>query len=485
LRSRLIVVFLAATLVPLSVTLWIVKSLLDESLSYTSTRQLDELSTALESTGRAYYQQARELLQRQVQSGKITPVRYAGKDRSKWPDVVQEFADSSAHERFAIAGAEGKELDYIVRQDGAIAVYSMPLAGPGLKALANQHARARQIVDQAAGRDLHKGFTYTFVLLAAAVWIIAFIVLIYCADRVSRPIRELTAGLTRLAAGDLSVRLDARGSDEVAQAMRAFNESAEQLRQSRDRLVYLTRLASWQTLARKMVHEVKNSLTPIRLTMEELIARRGDNDVKFIEQAAQIVVDEVTTLERRVRAFNDFAAEPPVRIESVDINLVIEDRISLLKNAHPEVQYESRLAAGALNAEADVDLIKGVLTNLLENAADAAGRGGKILVTSAATDGKVIFEVHDSGPGLSLQARGSLFEPTISFKKTGMGLGLSIAHKSTTLSGGDISLIGSALGGAAFRVTLRAAEPARPTPPEAAESWRMAAEHPAVPARSQ
>ena len=98
--------------------------------------------------------------------------------------------------------------------------------------------------------------------------------------------------------------------------MRAFNRSARELQQSRDRLVHLTRFASWQTLARKMAHEVKNSLTPIRLTMEEIAARSDEHDPRFLEQAAQIVVDEVGTLERRVRAFSEFRRRAAHRIGS-------------------------------------------------------------------------------------------------------------------------------------------------------------------------
>ena len=103
---------------------------------------------------------------------------------------------------------------------------------------------------------------------------------------------------------------------------------------------------------------------------------------------------------------------------------------------------------------ADQDLVKGILTNLLENAAEAAGEGGHILGKTRAENGHVAIEVHDSGPGLSEQARASLFEPTISFKKRGMGLGLSIARKSALLSGGDIELVKGELGGAGFRVLL-------------------------------
>jgi hypothetical protein len=88
---------------------------------------------------------------------------------------------------------------------------------------------------------------------------------------------------------------------------------ADKLQESTERLVYLRQLASWQTLARKMAHEVKNSLTPIRLTVEEMLARYDDADRGFMEQATQIVVDEIETLERRIRAFSQFATEPPVR----------------------------------------------------------------------------------------------------------------------------------------------------------------------------
>jgi nitrogen fixation/metabolism regulation signal transduction histidine kinase len=236
--------------------------------------------------------------------------------------------------------------------------------------------------------------------------------------------------------------------------MEAFNHSAAELQHSRDRLIHLTRLASWQTLARKMAHEVKNSLTPIRLTMEEIAARSNEHDPRFLEQAAQIVVDEVGTLERRVRAFSEFATEPPIQLGPVDINALMEERVAFLKTAHPEVVYNIRLAGGDLRARADVDLLKGVLTNLLENAAEAAGGGGVVLGKTFTDGSRVGIEVHDSGPGLSLHARGSLFEPTISFKKSGMGLGLSIARKSALLSGGDILLVEGELGGAAFRVLL-------------------------------
>jgi len=310
------------------------------------------------------------------------------------------------------------------------------------------------LVDAGSGRDLRRGFVVTFLLLTLSTWVVSLALLVYFAARVSRPIHELTGGLSRLASGDFTARVATDRDDEVGRAIRAFNDMAERLEDQRARLIYLTQLASWQALARKMAHELKNSLTPIRLTMEEMQARAGEGDRAFPAQAAEIVIEEVDSLERRVRAFSEFAAEPPVSLQALDLNSQVEERAAFLGSAHPEVVYELRLAPGLPPAFTDADLVKGILTNLLENAAEAAGVGGRVLTSTAMADGKLAVEVHDSGPGLSEMARKSLFEPTISFKKHGMGLGLSIARKSALLAGGDILLVRGELGGAGFRVLL-------------------------------
>ena len=218
----------------------------------------------------------------------------------------------------------------------------------------------------------------------------------------------------------------------------------------------LTRVASWQTLARKMAHEVKNSLTPIRLTMEEIGARNGSVDASFLRQASQIVADEVTTLEKRVRAFSDFAAEPPAHLRYTDLNALIEERVAFLRPLHPGVEYSLHLGEGAA-ATADPDLLRGVLTNLLENAAEAAGDGGRVCTKTFVVGGRAGVAVADSGPGLSELALSTLFEPSISFKKNGMGLGLSIARRSVLLCGGEIEHRVSEWGGAEFVVMLPAA----------------------------
>jgi two-component system nitrogen regulation sensor histidine kinase NtrY len=454
LRNRLILIFLAATLLPLAGTIWITTSLLEWSLNFSPVDQLDEVSQSLQRTGRELYQRAGDDLKLRAQRGDLTPHRYPAADRASWAENVKAFAAGEESDKLVRSGNEGDRLDYLVRHGEEVWSYSTDLGGIGMERLAKQYADARSVVDTARGRDVRRGVRLAYICLAAALWLVSMGLLVYLAHRISRPIQQLTAGLAQLAAGDLDARVPTDQDDEIGRAIQAFNHMAGRLQESTERLVYLRQLESWQTLARKTAHEVKNSLTPIRLTVEEMLERYDEADRAFMEQAAQIVVDEIETLERRVRAFSQFAAEPPVRPAPLDVNSILQERIAFLKTAHPEVAYDCRLADQIPRAMADQDLIKGILTNLLENAAEAAGEGGHILGVTAAEGGRVAIEVHDSGPGLSEQARESLFQPTISFKKKGMGLGLSIARKSALLSGGDILTVKGELGGAGFRVLL-------------------------------
>jgi two-component system nitrogen regulation sensor histidine kinase NtrY len=452
LRTRLALVFVIATLLPLGATLWLTNVLLDQSLRLRPVDQISSLSRSLERTGREYYRQACEQLRADALAGRAAPAK---QDLKRLPPELEDFRNSDETDRFARTGPHGTRLQYMLKSASGIYLWERTLAVP-LKDLSVEIGKARET----AAWDFRRGFFVAWGILAAVIWLVALGLVWFVATRFSRPIVNLTGALKGLAEGNFKIRVPNDRTDEIGLATDAFNRTAAELEQNRDRLVYLTQLASWQVLARKMAHEVKNSLTPIRLTVEEMVARHDEPNPEgrkaFLGQAADIVVDEIESLERRIRAFSEFSSEPPVCPEVLDVQALVEERIAFLRTAHPEVRYQMEGEGQSLNALADQDLVKSILVNLLENAAEAAGEGGQILTRVAPYDDRIAIEVHDSGPGLSELARKSLFQPTISFKKRGMGLGLSIARKSALLSGGDILLIAGELGGAGFRVLLPA-----------------------------
>jgi nitrogen fixation/metabolism regulation signal transduction histidine kinase len=466
LRNRLIAAFVAATVLPFAATVWITTTLLDRSLAYSTTGELDRLSHTLEATVRQFYQREREALKEDALAGRMSPTRYAVVNAAAWPETVRAFWNSGDSERFALSGSSGDHLDYMRRADSkdagspGVETFSRDLRGIRMDQLSAELRQTRATVESMKSRDLRRGFTLTLLLLLGAAWLLSLAPLVFIAHRISKPIQQLTAGLTDFAAGDWDRRVatatlaDRTPRDEVGKAVDAFNRMADQLHSNRARLVYLTQMASWQSLARKTAHELKNSLTPIRLTVEEIQARQPA-DRAFIDQAVQIVVSEIDALERRVRAFSEFSSEPAVALSAVDVNACVNERVAFQRLVHTETTFNLQLDHEAPRAHADGDLLKGALTNLLQNAAEAAGPRGAVLVSTRHAPDHIAIEVHDSGPGMSADAAATLFEPSITFKKHGMGLGLSIAKKNAILCNGDIALIDGTLGGAAFRVTLR------------------------------
>jgi nitrogen fixation/metabolism regulation signal transduction histidine kinase len=236
LRNRLIAAFLAATIVPLIATVFIMTSLLERSLSYATTEELDRLSESLHNTALDYYQQERETLKEEARTGNAPHNTLLGQKRAEWPSSAMEFWDSGENERFNLTGEGGEELEYFVRHGADVWVYTQKFGKIRMHEITEQYRSARELVEQARARDLRRGLTTTLIVLVAAVWLVSLGWLIYLATRMSHPIHQLTAGLSNLAAGNLGARISVERKDEIGQAISAFNHTAGQLEQNRERL---------------------------------------------------------------------------------------------------------------------------------------------------------------------------------------------------------------------------------------------------------
>jgi hypothetical protein len=199
LRHRLIAAFLAATILPFGATVWITRSLLDRSLGYATTGELDRLSKTFETTVRHVYQRERDRLKEDAGGGRVPSIDYRLADRDGWPERVRAFWDGGEAERFAVSDATGETLSYLRRDRDGVRQFSRSLPLP-LETLSGELRRTRELVNRAESRDLRRGFTLTLLILVAAVWAISLAPLFVIAHRVSRPIQQLTAGLTDSAA---------------------------------------------------------------------------------------------------------------------------------------------------------------------------------------------------------------------------------------------------------------------------------------------
>ena len=216
LRTRLIAAFLASTLLPLGATVWITTTLLDRSLRYATTGELDRLSRTLENTAKQFYQRERDALKQDALAGRARPTMYSSADESQWPDSVRSFWESGELERFGVSGASGERVDYMRRVESSggrpgVEIYSRDLGGVSMEHLSSQVRETRRLVNAIEARDLRRGFTLTLLVLLGVVWLVSLLPLVLIAHRVSRPIQQLTAALTDFAGGDWSRRLETGG----------------------------------------------------------------------------------------------------------------------------------------------------------------------------------------------------------------------------------------------------------------------------------
>jgi signal transduction histidine kinase len=317
----------------------------------------------------------------------------------------------------------------------------------------------RELVDNLARIDatiLYTGLAFTGAALVVAVLL---------ARSLGRPIAELAAEARKVASGEARP-LRVRGGGEIADLAQAFDKMLEDLDATRRRLAATSRVAAWREVARRVAHEVKNPLAPIRAAVETLRRLRAREDPEFdayFDEATRTVLDEVHRIANIVTEFTSFARLPPPRPQEVDVVELARQVVALHKPA-------ARAALGVVversvpALRADRDQIVQVLTNLVQNALDAvAGQGDtgrvRIAVAPEGAD-SVAVTVTDNGPGIAPEIAARLFEPYATTKSHGTGLGLAIAQRIAIEHNGELSCLASAPGaGATFRLVLPVSGP--------------------------
>jgi two-component system, NtrC family, nitrogen regulation sensor histidine kinase NtrY len=306
--------------------------------------------------------------------------------------------------------------------------------------------------------------TVFFAALASTV--VALLVAVLLARSLGRPIAELASEARKVASGEARP-LAARGAGELAELAQAFDKMLEDLEAMRRRLAATSRVAAWREVARRIAHEVKNPLAPIRAAVETLRRLRAREDPEFFayfDEATRTVLDEVHRLSNMVTEFTRFARLPAPHPQEVDVG---ELAAQIVRLHEPATKARLRVVIERQPplVRADRDQVVQVLTNLVQNALDAvAGKGdaGEVTVTIGAQEGWVAMTVSDNGPGIAPEIAARLFEPYATTKQQGTGLGLAIAQRIAIEHNGELSQLVSPRGvGASFRFVLSVEGPPR------------------------
>ena len=222
------------------------------------------------------------------------------------------------------------------------------------------------------------------------------------------------------------------------------------------------REAAWAEAARRLAHEVKNPLTPIRLAAERLHMKLADKletgDSEFLDRASNTIVAQVEALRKLVDAFGDYAREPELHRKDIRLDDLVREIVALYQQGGAHIRFDLDLADGPDGLSADSGRIRQLLHNLIRNAGEASSEGPVTLSVRSWTEEKpgaryLCLELSDDGPGFPPMVLENPFQPYVTNKSKGSGLGLAISRKIVSEHDGAIRLDNRAQGGA--RVTIR------------------------------
>ncbi len=226
-------------------------------------------------------------------------------------------------------------------------------------------------------------------------------------------------------------------------------------------LIAAQRATAWGEVARRLAHEIKNPLTPIQLAAERLehkLAKQlADADADMLQRSTRTIVNQVQAMKHMVDSFRDYARLPPANLMAIDLNELLRDMLVLYESSRTPIHAE--LAASLPKIKGDPTQLRQIIHNLIRNAQDATESlaNARIDVVTNLAGKQVALVIADNGAGFPSEIMANAFEPYVTTKPKGTGLGLPIVKKIIEEHGGKIALANRETGGAEIRITLQVA----------------------------
>jgi nitrogen fixation/metabolism regulation signal transduction histidine kinase len=293
--------------------------------------------------------------------------------------------------------------------------------------------------------------------------VFGFVLSYLVASRVTRPVEQLADAARAVAGGNWEVGLDhVRASGELRALADAFETMTRELIDQRERLIQAERVAAWRELARRLAHELKNPLFPLRITLDNLQRARalppGEFDEVFCESMTTLAAG-LASLNAVIGRFSDFSRMPAPERAEVSPNTIVTRCMALFQAqlqapGSPPIRVTLDLDSSAGTIRGDAEQLGRAIQNLLLNAIDAMPSGGDLAVRTRRSNGMLHIEVSDSGEGLTEEEVTRVFTPYYTTKQHGTGLGLAIVQSVIADHAGKIWVESAPGRGTRFHIAL-------------------------------
>jgi signal transduction histidine kinase len=309
------------------------------------------------------------------------------------------------------------------------------------------------ILDEAVARAVRPA-----LLIGSVGGLLSIVLVLWIAQRLTRRIQHIRKRTRSIAAGDFaSMPLPAR-HDELRDLGQSINDMAQQLTRFQETLKATERLRLFGQVSGGLAHQLRNGITGAKLALQLFIRKQGASGEP---ESVLVALRQLQLMENYLQRFFDLGKALEARNETVELTNLIEDTAALLRPqcAHANIELRLALADETGQVCGDSGQLQQVLFNLLSNAIEAAGPNGHIVVRLCRDRDMMKVEVVDSGPGIPDDVAVKLFEPFVTGKPEGVGLGLAVARQIVEAHGGRLTW-SRAGGETCFRVELPPGRPA-------------------------
>jgi signal transduction histidine kinase len=281
----------------------------------------------------------------------------------------------------------------------------------------------------------------TIVAVAVVLATLAILFSVHFARRITDPIQNLIKGVEKIGEGKLDVEIEPIEDGEIGLLAQHFNKMAKDLKQSINQMIQQEKMASLGRMASSLSHEIGSPLNSILIDARMLLDEVGEGRAK---RSAEAITNQVRRMRDTVRNLLDYARIPPDEIQAVDIAGAMDEAMLILANPIRKsgININRKVPKNLPSVRAIKTLTIQVFVNLIANAIEATGKGGKLEIGARLEpeESRVLVCFTDNGPGIPEQALDSIFEPFYTTKPEGegTGLGLSICYQIMKGFSGDI-----------------------------------------------
>ncbi|MDO9137542.1 MAG: ATP-binding protein [Lutibacter sp.] len=304
-------------------------------------------------------------------------------------------------------------------------------------------------------KDL-KEFLYRLTMVYVLMFVLAILLAYFISSYITRSLKAITEKISQTRLSNLNEKIILRDSStEIATLINAYNEMIDKLEESAVKLAKGEREQAWREMAKQVAHEIKNPLTPMRLTVQSFQRKFDPDDPNIkdkINEFSNMLIQQIDTLSTIASAFSNFANMPAQNREEIDVVEVVKQALDIFTEDYISFYPKQK----SIIAKLDKTQVIRIVTNLVKNATQSLEdvENKKLEVSVEHDNGDICITIADNGKGISEADGERVFEPKFTTKSSGMGLGLAMVKNIVDAYDGTVTFTSQVNIGTVFKVKL-------------------------------